>query len=387
MSHSTKMGGVTEAITLPSDGIVSLSKPEGTEVYAYVNGSEVPTHHIHASAGDSIYFKVVGHTEIPASLEVQHNGETRLLAIQPWELDSSYNQSYEMENEMTPAETINLFANPGMGNNSGGAMGAGLGAGVLGGVLGGALLGNNKGGLFGNNGGDPVIGPNLVTHDSLATQLGTVTETLNNTTILQTLGDIKASIPYNEAQVQLALSQTQASLTSQINQAYINTNSELGQISRDITNAASNILAGQVSTREAVNANGAANLTATLNSKFELASTVRDDGDKTRALIESINSANLSRQLSVAESALLEQRAIGRSRDVEVNVTQNVAQNQAQAQQQFQQQQQFLTTNNLLQAILSQAQIAQATNQSLVIGNTGYASAGAQTANPVNVRA
>lgn len=60
------------------------------------------------------------------------------------------------------------------------------------------------------------------------------------------------------------------------------------------------------------------------------------DGDKTRALIQSVNQDNLQRQLTVAQNALLEERFDRRGREVEVNVSQNVNQQQAQAQQQLQ---------------------------------------------------
>lgn len=190
------------------------------------------------------------------------------------------------------------------------------------------------------------------------------------------LGDIKASVPLAESQVQLALAGQAAQLMAQMN------------------NNAQATLSASADTRRDIAASNAANiaqfgaLAQTVNNgTYQVTSAVRDDGDKTRALITAQNEANLQRMLTVAENALLEQRAINRSREVEVNVTQNVNQNQAQLQTQAQQQQQFLITNGLLQQILSQAQIAQATNQSLIIGNTGGVLSGPQNANPTNVRA
>ena len=427
----TEIGGVTNTVTLPTDGVVSVVIPEGTELCAYINGNVAPMHHLHVKGGDSLYFELKGHTAtIPTDIEVTYNGSTHKLAIEPMKLSKSaslelepigYNTPVSVnstvstmepeiiiavpevsvdilahklkklkkkikEIEMTPAETINLFANPGMGSGVGAGAGAGLGAGLLGGVLGGALLGNR--GLLGTGAAaTDVVGAGVVTPALLAASLAQVTDTAQNTTVLQTLGDIKASIPLAEGQVQLALAQNQASLTQ-----VLTTNASADALagtalSKQLGEAIATSLASQGAIKETVLSTGAANLAATLNAKFELANAIRNDGDNTRALIIAQNDAQLNRELAVAQSALLEQRAIGRSRDVEVNVTQTVAQNQVQLQQQQQQQQQFLITNNLLQAILSQAQIAQATNQQLIIGNTGAVAGGPQTANPVNVRA
>lgn len=384
-SSLTKINGVTETIVAPKDGIVSVEVPMSVELCAYVNGSEVPVHHVHVKAGDSIYFKLKRHAgNIPSVVNITYDGEVKQLHVST-ESPVEY-KTYE-ESKMTPAETINLFSNPGMGGMGAGA-GAGLGAGLLGGVLGGALL--NRRGLL--NDGDGVGG--FVTPTQLQTGLDSVTQQQQNTAIMQTLGDIKASVPLAESQVQLALAGAQNDINAQINSSTSNLLGNQALIARDISGSTATILASQNSVEDTVQ-NGIASVNlaisnsvaSALQNTYALNTAIRDDGDKTRALIIAQNDAMLNRQLATAEAALLEQRAIGRSREVEVNVTQTVTQNQAQLQAQAQQQQQFMITNNLLQALLNQAQIAQATNQSLVIGNTGYASSGPQTANPTNVRA
>jgi hypothetical protein len=275
-----------------------------------------------------------------------------------------------------------------LGNKDGGAgmgLGAGLGGGLLGGILGGALLGNR--GLLGTGAAVAAVdGGCVVTPALLAASLAQVTDTAQNTTVLQTLGDIKASIPLAEGQVQLALAGAQADINNHIANGLNIAVSGQALINKNISDAIATSLASQGAIKETVLSTGAANLTATLNSKFELANTIRDDGDKTRALIISQNDAMLNRQLATAEAALLEQRAIGRSRDVEVNVTQTVTQNQAQLQAQQQQQQQALLLAQLCQAVQG-LQVATATNSNLIVGNSGATTTGPQTANPVNVRA
>ena len=286
-------------------------------------------------------------------------------------------------------EPINLFTNP-SGAGMGGAIGGGLGAGLLGGVLGGALLGGNGNGLFGNRGAGAVEG--FVTPTQLQTGLNGVTETLQNGTILQTLGDIKASVPLAEAQVQLALAGVQNDITTQINGGNVALMQGQFAINKNVSDNTAQIIATEVATQNVVQNGiaavnlGIANLaTSGLQNTFALSQTIRDDGDRTRALISAQNDAMLNRQLAVAESALLEQRAINRGTVSEVNVTQTVNQNQLQAQSQLQTQQQNLVLNNIWSR-LEGMQSAIATNSNLIIGNSGASTTGAQTSAPVNVR-
>lgn len=385
--HDPKLG-LTTKVVMPADGIISIDKPPGVHVLAYINDAPTEIHHVHVKAGDIVHFCLKGLTDTPKSVSFEYAGTTSHVDVPAAEIVTTgehiYTPIIEKEEIMTPAETINLFANPGMGSGVGAGAGAGLGAGLLGGVLGGALLGNR--GLLGGAAAVDNVG-GIVTPALLASSLAQVTDTAQSTTILQTLGDIKASVPLAESQVQLALAGVQADINGNLSTANVMNAGNFATVNKNISDAIATSLASQAAIKETVLSSAAANLTATLNSKFELANAIRDDGDKTRALIVAQNDASLNRQLAVAESALLEQRAIGRARETEVNVTQTVNQNQAQLQAQAQQQQQFLITNNLLQAILSQAQVAQATNQSLIIGNTGAVAGGNQAANPTNVRA
>lgn len=267
-------------------------------------------------------------------------------------------------------------------------VGSGLGAGLLGGVLGGLLF--NRGGVLGNA---AEAGGGFVTPTQLQTGLNAVVDTNQNTTILQTLGDIKASVPLAEAQVQLALAGAQNDINANTNTAASNLLSNQALLTRDIAATTATIIAANSNTQDVIQNGiasvnlGIANLaTSGLQNTYALNTAIRDDGDKTRALIVAQNDAMLNRQLATAEAALIEQRAVGRSRDVEVNVTQTVNQNQMQLQAQQQQQQQAILLSQLV-TTLGGLQNAVATNSNLIVGNTGYTSTGAQTANPVNVRA
>jgi len=268
---------------------------------------------------------------------------------------------------------------------AGAGAGAGLGAGLLGGILGGVLL--NRNGLFG--GGE---GGNHVTPAQLSSAINGVTDNNNVTTILQSLGDIKAAVPLAEGQVQLALAQTQNALSSQASgyaignvQGFANVNDNVARSTAAVI-AVGETIKDTVNTTSAATQLGIANLaTAGLQNTYAITQAINADGEKTRALLVAQNEATLQRQLAVAEAALAEQRAEGRARGTEVNVTQTVNQNQMQLQAQQQQQQQAILLNQLLYAV-GGLQNAVATNSNLIVGNTGAVATGPQTANPVNVR-
>ncbi len=238
--------------------------------------------------------------------------------------------------------------------------GMGMGGGLIGGVVLGALLG--RGGLGGIAPVADVWG--IVTPALLASSLTAVTDNANNSVILNKLGSIEASIPFNEAQVQLALAQAVTGLSNQSN---VNqTATVLGQSNTNkyISDAIATALAGQNDIKTAIASSGTANLTATLNSKFELSNTIRDDGDKTRALIVAQNDANLQRMLTVAENALAEERFTRRSRETEINITNtNTATAQA-TQSQFQAQQQLQILANLSAMVGNLANDVQVVRQS-----------------------
>ena len=242
------------------------------------------------------------------------------------------------------------------------------GGGLVGGLILGSLLRNN-GNLFG--------GGEAAATGGVATQMGVQT-VVNQSAIQQELADIKASIPFNEAQVQLALAGVQTALTSNITAAASASAAQSAQ-TQLITQA------GFTALNQNMNA-GFADVANHLNdievdaqkNKYELAQAVVTDGDRTRSLITAQYEATLNRQLSEANNALAELR--GRhhvdstARGIEVNTTNNI--NQMQAQQQ--QQQQFQALAGIVSNLANDLQYIRATNQAINIGS------GVQTANPQN---
>ena len=228
--------------------------------------------------------------------------------------------------------------------------GRGMGGGVFsggdsGGVIMGLLLGRL--GLFGNQDNNG----RCVTQDDLNAQ---------------TLGDIKASIPYNEAQVQLALAGAVSGLTTQAN-----SNTQY------ITAQTQALALAQASLAASLSREIAGVDTNVDRQSAQIQETIFRDGEATRALITSNRIADLEQQLTVSQLRENEQRGINRDQVNSHNIT---------IQMQQQQQQQQLQMRDLQYQLGQYSQYARATNGNVIVGSAG-ATTGAQTANPTNVNA
>lgn len=363
----TLTNGTTDKVVIPTDGIISVSKPDSVQVWPYVNDVTSAVHHVHVKAGDTVYFKMHNTAEGDASVVLDFAGTTSNLLVTGNKIIAPNGAE---GNDM--AEGMNYFGGEGAGS--------GLGAGLVGGLIGGQLFGDrNRNNGFNGDGG-------VVTPALLAASLATNANVATHDTILQSLGDIKASVPLAEGQVQLAL----AGATADINRSINNGSGAIiaGQagINKGLSDAIATSLASQATIRaEALVAAGALQA-AILNSKFEVANTVRDDGDKTRALLIAQNDAVLNRELGVAQSALLEARAVGREQNNSINITNTMTQNQAQAQLQAQQQQQFQILANLNAAVVNLANDIQVVRQTQSNVNFGVQGTAGQTASAANTR-
>lgn len=264
----------------------------------------------------------------------------------------------------------------GRNNNGegGGALG-GAGGGFAGAALGSLLLG--RGGLLGGVG----TGEGCVTPTQLTAALAGVTDTQMNTTVLQTLGNIQGSIPLAEGQVQLALAGAVGEVRSHLGMVENGLVAGQATTNKYVTDAIAASLASQTSIKESIAAYGVANLNATKDAQFAIATIVKDDGEKTRALITSNTISELQRQLTVSQTAALEDRLGFRARETEINITNNNTATAQQAQGQLQAQQQAqlqIQTIALLQNLIGDTQ---AIRQGSVVFNSGtMAASGNQTA-------
>lgn len=289
---------ITNKVTVPAEGIISVTKPDSIEASAYVNETISGVHHVHVKAGDTVYFKLKNTAVAPTTVTFDFMGTTSSIEVPAATEDSLIISTTDegtlviKEDSMTPAETINLFANP-MGGAGGGAMGTGLGAGLVGGILGTALLG--RGGLGGAVDGGVATAAN-------------VESVVNNTAILQGIGDLKAAVPLAEAQVQLALAGAQMDINSNLSSNTASTIAAVGAGNASVMNnlnmqtlmntkgfsdsVAAAVAAGTLSVSATKDAAILAERTA-----WALTQVVTNDGDKTRALIQSIDKTNDSRAL------------------------------------------------------------------------------------------
>jgi Predicted TIM-barrel enzyme len=264
------------------------------------------------------------------------------------------------------------------GNNDG----FGMGGGLLGGLVLGSVLNRgfgNFGGGYGYGNGMPCGGYGGI--DGLNNLQGAI----DTNAILSNLADIKAAVPLAEGQMQLALAGAQSDITQQNQAQTLALTNQLftGQLANVQGFANTKDAVDSLSTQVAIG-QGVTN-TNIERLGWQLATTVKDDGEKTRALITSNQIAELNRIAAERQDEIIELRNEGRRRDDRHGIEINMINNQNQNQLQFQQQQQLI--GQLAHCVSDVSQIARATNQSLIIGNTGAVASGPQTANPTNVRA
>lgn len=260
-----------------------------------------------------------------------------------------------------------VLETPTMLATGGGSEGMGLGGGIGGGLLGGILAGA----LFGGGLGNRRDGEGCVTPSMLTAGLAGVTDTLQNTTVVQTLGSIQAAIPLAEAQVQLALAGSQAAVVNQVNLGTMATINGQALINKNVSDAIASSLASQTSIKESIAAYGVANLNATKDAQFALATIVKEDGEKTRALITSNTISELQRQLTVAQTAALEDRLTNRARETEITITNTNTATAQQVQSQAQLQAQSQAIIQLSGLINNLAGDIQSVRQGQVVFNSG----------------
>jgi len=299
------VSGCNNKFKIVNDRKINVTVPAGVRVKAYVNEIRTPIDMLDVKAGDIVYFKLKNATTEPKTVIVEHLGTTSTLELAAHEAASSTLE----EDIMSPTDTLNLFAGTG---GQGGAMGTGLGAGLVGGLLGTALFGRR--GL----GGDDTVGAPVT--------LAGVESVVNNSAIMQSLGDIKASVPLAEGQVQLAISNAQMALAQGQNAS---TGSIIGSISAFENSVMQNLnmqtqmnQKGFSDNAATTVAQGTANLLATKDASllaernsWLLNQAITNDGDKTRALIQSIDKTNDSRLNTSLPNEVTYLRKIRRAHD------------------------------------------------------------------------
>lgn len=273
--------------------------------------------------------------------------------------------------QMAVREDMNVIGGfPHMGGYGYGGDGFGGGIGLIA-LL--ALLGRRDGfgGGWGGDGGG-VAG------------LNNLQGAIDTNAILSKLGTLEGAVPLAESQTQLAIANSNSNITQQQLQQTIALQQQGFQAQLAAQMGFANV-GDKVDTLSAAQALGFGNVGMQIaQNGWAVTQAINTDGEKTRALIGQIDRENLNRIITTQATELVELRNEGaRERDrhgIEINMVNNQNQNQMQ----FQQQAQLL--GGLAHVLTDVSQVARATNQNLIVGNTGATTTGPQTANPVNVR-
>lgn len=251
----------------------------------------------------------------------------------------------------------------------------GFGGGGIGGLLVGALLGRGFG--FGGGFGGGWGGGCAPVGDCGG---GRILETA----ILQQLGNVQAAVPLTALQTQAQVAESTGSINNTTLQQTLMLGGEIARSSLAGQQGFANVKDAVQASFAVLNSNIAGVNAAVNVGTLTTAIAIRDDGDKTRALISSIDRDNLNRQLTVAENTITELRLNQCRREdthgLEIQMTNNQNQNQLQFQAQAQ------GINFLHHGLAECNQLARATNQNVLVGNQGVTTTGPQTANPTNVK-
>lgn len=314
--------GITNTVIIPTDGMITVSKPDNIEVLAYVDGKlTTPVDKFWGPAGKPVYFEIKDAPGVTGTVTIMY-GDTVSNIDVPLAIESTGTNYFNNETRKTKmAEILNPSGMMMAGGDGGGLFG---GSGLIGGLILGSLLRNN-GNLFG---GDGANGAALG-----ATLRNPPEQNQANMDLMGAIGAVDKAVAVSTAAMENSNSMQTNMLSGQLSQV---AQATVGQINslKDVVNQNSvALMQGQAAIQQNI-----------MENRYELSKDISADGEKTRALITQQYELNLQRQLADANAAIIELRADNRlaerTRGIEINTTTTV--NQAQAQNQAQQQQQQL---------------------------------------------
>jgi hypothetical protein len=312
--------GVTNSVIIPTDGMITVSKPDSIEVLAYVDGKlTTPVDSFWGPEGKPVYFEIKDSPGVTGTVTIKYGDTVSTIEV-PGAIEAAapnYFKNIKKEDKM--AEILNPAGMMMSGGGDGG-LGFGSGGGLIGGLILGSLLRQGGGGLFGGNG----------SADGAAAVLRSPPEqAAANMALMQSIGAVDKSVAVNAAAFEASQAAQSLGLTNQFNSTTASLVSRIEGV-KDTVNGNAMVLAQQL----------AALSQTTMENRYELSKDISADGEKTRALITNQYEINLQRQLSDANAAIIElrgdSRLAERTRGIEVNTTTTVNQMQQQSQQQAQ---------------------------------------------------
>lgn len=363
--------GITNTVIIPTDGMITVSKPDNIEVLAYVDGAlTTPVDKFWGPAGKPVYFEIKDAPGVTGTVTIMY-GDTVSNIDVPLAIESTGTNYFDNETRKKKMAEILNPAGMMMSGGGDGGLGFGSGGGLIGGLILGTLLRGGNGGLFGGGGADGAAGAVLRQPAETAAA---------NMALMQSIGAVDKAVAVSTAAMESSQATQSLGLTNQLNAITGSLANRLDAL-KDVANAnnvanmqgQSTLLQNQMANTAAINQN-------VMENRYVLSQNISADGEKTRALITAQYEINLQRQLADANAAIIElrgdQRLAERTRGIEITTTNNINQNQAQAQQQ-QQQQQLAVLGANIAALYQQNQHIQ---QGVLNIGSGTVSGNSQTA-------
>ena len=344
--------GITNTVIIPTDGMITVSKPDSIEVLAYVDGAlTTPVDKFWGPAGKPVYFEIKDAPGVTGTVTIKY-GDTVSNIDVPLAIESTGTNYFNNETRKKKmAEIMTPGMIMGQGGGDGGMFGGG---GLIGGLILGSLLRNN-GNLLGGNG------------DGAGAALGATLrnppeQNQANMDLMQSIGAVDKAVAVSTAAME----------ASQANQT-IGLNAAINGLAQGLSMRVDNV-------KDIVNANAVALMQgqATINqnimeNRYELSKDISSDGEKTRALITQQYEINLQRQLADANAQIIELRGNNNLQGAAAGINLTNTNNINQMQQQQQQQQQYAQLANLIYGLGQNI-----TNGAINVGS------GTLTANPTN---
>jgi len=340
--------GVTNTVIIPTDGMITVSKPDSIEVVAYVdNKLTTPVDKFWGPAGKPVYFEIRDSSGVTGIVTIKYGDTVSTIEV-PEGIKTTGPNYLTNKKEIKMAEVLNPAGMMMSGGGDGG-LGFGSGGGLIGGLILGSLLRQGNGGLFGGGGTDG--GAAAVTGQATA-----------NMQLMQSIGAVDKSVAVNAATFEASQATQSLGLTNQFNNITASLANRVDGV-KDAVNSNAMVLAQQLNQLN----------TNMLTGFNDTQKTVVADGTATRALITSQYELNLQRELATAQNEIIELRNENRLASTASGITLTNTNNINQMQQQSQQQAQYAQLANLIYGLGQNI-----TNGAINVGS------GTQTANPTN---
>ena len=343
--------GITNTVIIPTDGMITVSKPDSIEVLAYVDGAlTTPVDKFWGPAGKPVYFEIKDAPGVTGTVTIKY-GDTVSNIDVPLAIESTGTNYFNNETRKKKmAEIMTPGMIMGQGGGDGGMFGGG---GLIGGLILGSLLRNNGNLLGGDGASGAALG---------ATLRNPPEQNQANMDLMAGIGAVDKSVAVSTATMEASQATQTLGITSQLNSITQALSARVDGLKDIVNTNAVALMQGQA----AINQN-------IMENRYELSKDISNDGEKTRALITQQYEINLQRQLADANAQIIELRGNNNLQGAAAGINLTNTNNINQMQQQSQQQAQYAQLANLIYGLGQNI-----TNGAINVGS------GTLTANPTN---